>query len=867
MRWSHLSIGQRLGLGFALLLLINAASLLAVRNYNQRSVEAERAFTTQVAPRLEGALRLRARVQEVAIAARAVQIASSEDNRLGFSSDLQRARAQVERMVEMNTGNRAFTELSQRIDAFLISAEQTIGERLGIDAQNALRDRRLAFMPDLNAYIAQQRREVTEAMSEMATAQQRVRDGVVAAAIVSMLAFLVIAFVIAESVRRPARNLARAARAMAGSDWKPALQLPVHPTDAHARNELVQLRSAFSAAAAAIELRERRLDAGRAVASAAAAGLSSELIAQCALQAIGDHLNAEIGVVYACVSGARLVPVAARGLGLETHELPDADGVPRDSALDRKTIRLDDVPEDANFQVRIGFDRASARSVISVPLVFRDRVLGVIVLASLRTIDDGAASFLESAAQQLAIGFENVRAFEQIQRLLEEATAANERIRAQSDELQLQNEELQAQGEELQAQNEELRAQSEEIRTQNEDLLMQSETLREQREALTQVDKRKNEFIGLLAHELRNPLATISNSLFVLRQVGSEGQPVVRTLDVMERQMRQLQRLIGDLLDITRIAKGKLKLRRASVDLAGVVRECVEDQRVSAARAKVRLTLTAPEQAILIDGDRSRLSQVLCNLIDNAVKASPEDSEVQVAVQLHAAPPRATVQVIDHGEGITGDVLPTLFQPFVQAFSLHRGSSGLGLGLALVRTITGLHGGTVEAFSEGAGRGSTFVVTLPLESREAPASAAAAAISHAPAQEEPEPLAVQASGACRIQLIEDNPDAAETLRFALELAGHEVSVAHTAESGLEMLRATRPDVLICDIGLPDKSGYEVAAELAGDPEFTMTRLVALSGYATPSDQRRARDAGFHHHFAKPVTIEELGIVLKPSPVQ
>ena len=860
MRWSHLSIGQRLGLGFVLLLLINAASLVAVGSFNRQSVDAERAFTTQSAPRLEGAITLRARILEVAIAARAVQIAPTPQNRLGFSSDLQRARQQVERMAEMNAGNRAFTGLTQQINAYLIEAEQTIDEQLGDDAQNALRDRRLAFTPDLEEYIAQQRRDAGAAMNAMSTAQQRVRDGVVAAAIVSMLAFVLIAFVIAESVRRPARVLSRAARAMADGDWKPALELPVHPEDSHARNELVQLRSAFSVSAAAIELRERRLGASRAVASAAAAGLSTELIAQCALQAIGDHVNAELGVVYACETGGRLLPVASRGLGLEVHELPDADGVPRESAIGRRTIRLADVPADTNFTIRIGFDRAPARSVISVPLVFRDRVLGVFVLASLRTIDDDDASFLESAAQQLAIGFENVRSFEQIGRLLEQTTEANARIQAQSEELQAQNEELQAQGEEIQVQNEELQAQGEEIRAQNEDLRLQSETLRSQREALTEVDKRKNEFIGLLAHELRNPLATMSNSLFVLRQVGSNQQPAARTLDVMERQMRQLQRLTDDLLDITRIAHGKLKLRRARVDLADVVRECVEDQRVSASRAKVGLTLTSPEQPIFIEGDRSRLSQVLCNLIDNAMKASREDSEVQIAVQLHASPARATVSIIDQGEGITKEVLPTLFRPFVQAFGSHRSNGGLGLGLSLVRTITGMHGGTVEAFSEGAGHGSTFVVTLPLESPESVAQDSTVSSDAHTEQGDPD----RSSGACRIQLIEDNEDAAETLRFALELAGHNVSVAHTAESGLEMLRVVRPDVLICDIGLPDKSGYEVAAALANDPEFTTTRLVALSGYATPSDQRRARDAGFHHHFAKPVTIEQLGTVLKPS---
>ena len=857
MRWSHLSIGQRLGLGFVVLLAINIASLLVVRTYSQQSAQAETEFASRLAPRLESALQLRGDIFSVAVAARAVQVSPTETNRFDFSNALQSARSEVARLAMLNVGDPAFSTILPAVDAYLLAAEQTRGQQMGDATQNALQERRLALVDNLDAYIARHRRAVAESMSAMATAQQRVRDGVISAAIVSLSAFLLIALLITGSVRRSARDLLRAARAMAESDWRPALDLPVDQSDARSGNELMQLRGAFRTSATAIEVRERRLKAGRAVASAAAAGLSTELIANCALQVIADHVNAELGVVYASAPDSSLVAVAARGLGREAHELPEPHGLPLDCARERRTMRIDEIPSDTEFQVRIGFDSAPARGVISVPLAVRDRVLGVIVLASLRPLDDDAVLFVESAAQQLAIGFENVRAFEQIQLLLQQSTAANERIQVQSEELQVQNEELQAQSEEIQAQNEELQAQGEEIRAQNEDLVVQSDTLRAQSESLAEVDERKNDFIGMLAHELRNPLATISNSLFVLRESGNGRAAPTRTLDVMQRQMRQLQRLTDDLLDITRIAKGKLNLRVARVDLAEVVRECVEDQRLAAARGKVRLTLTAPEQPILIDGDRSRLSQVLCNLIDNAVKASREDSDVQIAVHLHASPARATVHIVDHGTGIAKDVLPTLFQPFVQAAGPHRSSGGLGLGLALVRTITGLHGGTVEAFSEGADRGAAFVVTLPLESTEAPDQPATGT-------NQPRDPSASAPQSCRIQIIEDNADAAETLRTALELAGHSVSVAHTAESGLAMVRTTRPDVLICDIGLPDRSGYEVASEVARAPELKATRLVALTGYATPADQRRALEAGFHHHFAKPVTIEQLGTVLKPS---
>ena len=364
---------------------------------------------------------------------------------------------------------------------------------------------------------------------------------------------------------------------------------------------------------------------------------------------------------------------------------------------------------------------------------------------------------------------------------------------------------------------------------------------------------RKNDFLALLSHELRNPLAPIRGSLYLLRRTSQLDEAGRRHAAVIDRQVNQLARLVDDLLDVTRIARQKVRLQRARLDLAWLVRSTVEDHRALLASTGVALELSLPARPVEVDGDEARLAQVVGNLLSNAAKFTPAGGRVRVT--LSSAAGRACLEVADDGMGMDAATLQRLFEPFTQADrSLDRSRGGLGLGLALVRGLVELHGGAVVAASDGAGRGARLSVSLPL------AADARAQLA------EPRRVATRGGAARRILVVEDNPDAAETLREVLELAGHEVAAASDGHEALSMARTFRPEVVLCDIGLPGLDGYEVARRLRKDATLAPTFLVALTGYAQPQDRRRAEEAGFDRHLAKPPDLDALDLLLAEAPV-
>ncbi|HET8542407.1 MAG TPA: PAS domain S-box protein [Anaeromyxobacter sp.] len=374
-----------------------------------------------------------------------------------------------------------------------------------------------------------------------------------------------------------------------------------------------------------------------------------------------------------------------------------------------------------------------------------------------------------------------------------------------------------------------------------------AEALRESERNLRDVDRRRSEFLGVLSHELRNPLAPIRNALYILDRVPPGDDRAIRAQDVVRRQVDHLTRLVDDLLDVTRISRGKIVLQRGRVDLRDLVLRTVEDYRHVLAEREIALDVRVPSDAAWVEADATRLSQVVGNLLHNSAKFTDRGGHVDVAMTREGE--RVAISVRDTGIGVAADMLGRMFEPFTQADdSLHREWGGLGLGLALVKGLVELHGGAVEARSGGVGRGTEIVVLLHLARGEDVAP--------------PPPPAAPLHGrsATRVLVIEDNPDAAETLRQMLELWGHEVSVAHDGRQGVEQARAFRPDAILCDIGLPEMDGYEVARAIRADPDLASTVLVALTGYALPDDQRRALAAGFELHLAKPLSgpkIEEM----------
>ena len=363
---------------------------------------------------------------------------------------------------------------------------------------------------------------------------------------------------------------------------------------------------------------------------------------------------------------------------------------------------------------------------------------------------------------------------------------------------------------------------------------------------LEEADRRKDEFLGMLSHELRNPLAPALNALHVLDRARPGSPESGRAREVLRRQLRHIARIVDDLLDVTRIARGKIELRRGEVDLGELVRRCGEDHAAMLRDRSLELEVDAPPSgALRVHADETRLAQVIGNLVQNAAKFTPPGGRVTLSAARQGD--EAELRVSDTGVGIDAELLARVFEPFTQANqALARTAGGLGLGLAFVKGIAELHGGSALAASEGEGKGSTFVVRLP-----------ALAPLRTTAPPVPAPAAgPRGAGARQVLVVDDNVDAADLLGELLRTLGHEVDVAHDGPSALERVRARPPEVVLCDIGLPGMSGYDVARAIRAAGHDRML-LVALSGYAQPSDVERAHESGFDRHLAKPCDLDVL----------
>jgi PAS domain S-box-containing protein len=383
--------------------------------------------------------------------------------------------------------------------------------------------------------------------------------------------------------------------------------------------------------------------------------------------------------------------------------------------------------------------------------------------------------------------------------------------------------------------------------------ILRDMTLRKQMEdEIKEASRRKDEFLAMLAHELRNPLTPVRNALHVLRFQAEDLATVVRMRELMERQIGHLSRLISDLLDVSRVTRGKITLQRERLDLARQVRLSVEDRRHSLEEAGLAVSVDTPETPVWVSADATRLAQVLDNLLENARKFTEHGGRITVQVTADVAHRLATIRVRDTGIGMEPDLLARLFEPFAQADrSLERTRGGLGLGLALIRGLVELHGGRVRAASAGLGQGTEFTINLPQEPE--PEALTDKRASRKPARK-----------GLRVLVVEDNKDAANTLRVLLEMFGYEVRVAYTGKAGVEAARDGRPDVVLCDIGLPEMDGFAVANALRRNPETAGARLIAVTGYGQEADRRRALEAGFNEHLTKPVDPEVLLGQLEPG---
>jgi signal transduction histidine kinase len=371
--------------------------------------------------------------------------------------------------------------------------------------------------------------------------------------------------------------------------------------------------------------------------------------------------------------------------------------------------------------------------------------------------------------------------------------------------------------------------------------------LEQQTASLTEAHRRKDEFLAMLAHELRNPLAPLRNGLHILRSHPNDAALRGTIHPVMERQVEHLARLVDDLLDVSRINHGKVELVKESVDVNTLLRRAAESCKPLIDARRHDLKLVVPNKPVTFDADPIRMEQIVNNLLNNAAKYTPEGGEIVLSGGLEGS--EIVIRVRDNGIGISADLLPNVFEMFTQAdHSLARSQGGLGIGLTLVSLLVKLHGGTVEARSAGLGLGTEFAVRVP-----------AGKVCVAPTSTPTAPLP-NADRSLQVLVVDDNLDAAQTLSMLIKLSGHDVSVAHDGPTAISMIDICKPQVVVLDIGMPGMNGYEVAEQVRAT-KHKQTLLIGISGYGRDEDLARARAAGFDHYLVKPVDLDRLRTLL------
>lgn len=725
----RMSVGQRLAVGFGGLLALMIALLVAVSGWHASSVKAQRTYETRIAPLIEHSADVESELLHAAIDARTYFVLGDPERLELYRQRIQSARAAIRRLEQIpmpDESRQLARDIARRSEPYLRELDRLVEQRRtarvapSLAEESDLTELRELAVASVRRMSDLQERLAGEALQQMAQARDRMSIGLAVTAILGGAIFILVAFLTTQSVRRPAHALAAVARELAEGNWRPALQLfesirATEKPNRPSRSEMRMLARAIGSAAVALERREQHLRADAQIAQATSSTLDRERLASLALPPIVECVRAQVGVIYWLPAGSNaLKPVARHALTAELADVPMGEGVPGQAAQERRPVIVRDIPPDSPFSIRLGYDQAAPRTVAAVPVLFRHTLHGVLLVASLSDLDADAEGFLNAAARQLGIGMQNVAAFEEVQRLVRDLRERNEQVQAQNEELQAQKEEIQSQSEELQAQAEELQAQSEEIRRQNEELRRRGEELQKQTQLLIEADEHKNHFLGVLAHELRNPMAPISNSLVILKRAPPGTETALRAQAVIERQTRHLIRLIDDLLDVTHISQGKIRLVRERIDLREVARGVVEDQRGALDEAGLTLETSLGDSPVWVRGDQTRLSQVLGNLISNSIKFTDRGGKVRVVLE---ARDQAQLVVADTGIGIAPEVVPQLFRPFSQVHGgpMTRSNDGLGLGLALVKALVELHGGTVHVHSEGPNKGTQFNILLPLD--------------------------------------------------------------------------------------------------------------------------------------------------------
>ncbi|HEY6003427.1 MAG TPA: response regulator [Anaeromyxobacter sp.] len=838
------SISRRIYVGFAFVLVLLAAEVgVALRGFARiRTLRQE--ISEAIDPPSVAASDLERTVLYRALAVRS--FASTRDARFRADSARFYGRVQVlmERLrrFELEPESRAAVDSllravqvhSARTDAFLDLVDQRAKPAEIARAEQRLAESRDAVLERFRGFEAIQTRLQLFARARTAELQADVGRALVLAAILVAFALAVTAVLTTRAVRRPALALVRAAGALERGDYAPAVSLV---RDTEPTGELQRLGLAFGRMAEALRRREERWGAEGRLGAALTTPIDPSATAAAALREIVAFTGANLGGVY-LVEGNELRRTAGHAVEGSSEVLPRS-GLVADALLTCKPLSLEPVPADLPFALGVGFGDVRPRSVLVLPLCSRREEVGVLLLGSIGELAPDAAAFAERAAGQLAIALQNAVSHRRLAGLAHQ-------LRESNDRLQAQNEALQAQGEAIRGQSEELRAQAEEIRRRNRELSQAKEALAAKAAALEEADRRKDELLATLGHELRNPLAAVDMAAQLLDREAQD-ERVAHRSGVMCRELRHLRSLVDHLLDLSRIRHGALGLRLERFDLAGALGRAVEQTRAAAEAKSQRIAVRADPRAV-VESDRSRMEQVLSNLLQNAIRHTGPGGTVSAVVAVEEG--AAVIRVGAPEMEIPEELLHRIFEPFIHGTHSQGGEAGVGLGLALARRVVEAHGGEVEARSFASGSGAELVARLPL----------APGVAHVV----PPRLSRRTEGDMRLRVlvVEDHPDVAATMADALELLGYSVRVARDADEGIRACLESPPDVALLDIGLPGRSGYDLAREIRARLPHEMIGLVAVTGYGQEDDRRRAVEAGIDRHLVKPVELDELKEVIE-----
>jgi signal transduction histidine kinase/ActR/RegA family two-component response regulator/CHASE3 domain sensor protein len=843
MKLADLGVRQRLLVGFAVLLVLLGLEFAFTVGLFRRIDALQDEISEDIDPRAGAASALERAILQRAVALRNYALTREPRYLLAEAESAERARSAIHDIdaLSRRPEGRAIVEQlkpaaeahARAGDRFLEGVEKASrAEQLAVAERDvaAARARVLELTRRFSEY---QRTKLEATTSRLSAARRRMSWGLPCLALLMLATIGLTALVVARAVANPVRQLLAAARSLSKGDYRRAMALdpdaaagkPAHP---HA-NELRELSAAVADAAARLQRREAALAADVRLSSVLSSSLAIDQLADDALRLVASHVRAEAGAIYLLEdASSSLQRIAAFGLEPGAPPLALGEGIPGQAASQKSSIHVQHVPPDSLLGLELGGDTAPPRGVLAVPVLHRHRARAVILLTTLRGFADRDVRFVEHGANLLAPALEN-------------AVAHRDVVRFRT--------ELQEKNEELAARNADLQAQREEIRAQRDELQRQGEQLREAAAARAQADRRKDEFLATLGHELRNPLAAIDHAVRVLERRSPAAASA--QVAVISRQRRQLARLMDDLLDVSRISHGKLQLRKLPVDMGQIVRQAAESLRAFIEARQHELSLHVGEGSLAVDGDAARLEQVVCNLLHNAAKFTPEGGKLSVAIDREED--RVLLRVNDTGVGIDRELLPQIFDLFTQGEDSPFRREGLGVGLSLVRGLVEMHGGRVRATSAGPRRGSEFVVSLPLLT--APEELAGTPAASTPAARPP-------SRPLRVLVVDDDQDVASSLAELLRDWGHEVDVEHTAKGALETASRSAPDVVLLDIGLPDENGYEAARRIRRRlGPFSRTRMIALTGHGREEDRQSAADAGFDRYVLKASLGDELELAL------